>query len=393
MTQTATLWLVYHLSSSAFYLGLTGFVSQAPAFLLGPIAGMWVDRVDRHKLLILTQALSLLQSLALAAFAFAGVIAIPHLLVLGFIQGLINAFDMPARQALVVDFVEDRAHLGNAIALNSSMFNIARLAGPALAGFIIAASGPAVCYLVDGISYFAVITSLLLMRFPPRERVVHTQHPLADLKDGFRYTWQHTPIRSIILLVTAVSFFGFSFSVLIPIFARDVFHGDARTLGFLMSASGFGSLSAAIFLSTRSGIGGLGKVIALGGALLGVSLILFSRIDDLWLALPCMVGIGLGGVLLMASSNTVVQTLVDNEMRGRVMALFTMAFTGTAPVSNLVMGWVAQRIGSSTALAIAGVVCLFAVWIFYRELPRIRAAVATAREAADTVPTPEPAEA
>ena len=392
MTQTATLWLVYHLSSSAFYLGLTGFVSQAPSFLLGPIAGTWVDRVDRHKLLVLTQALSMLQSLTLAAFAFAGVIDVPHLLVLGALQGLINAFDLPARQALVVDFVENREHLGNAIALNSSMFNIARLAGPALAGFIIAAKGPAVCYLVDGLSYLAVIASLLMMRFPPRERVGSTQRPLVELAEGFRYTWQHTPIRSIILLVTVVSFFGFSFSVLVPVFARDVFHGDARTLGFLMSASGCGALIAALFLTTRSGIGGLGKVIAVGGALLGVALILFSRVDVLWLALPCMVGIGLGGVLLMASSNTVVQTLVENEKRGRVMALFTMAFTGTAPVSALVMGWLAQRIGSATALTIAGTLCLIAVWVFYRQLPRIRSAVANVHAATNQVSPPVAAE-
>ena len=389
MTQTTTLWLVYHLSSSAFYLGLTGFVTMAPSFLLGPIAGTWVDRVDRHRLLVFTQALSMVQSLTLAAFAFAGVIDVPHLLVLGVLQGLINAFDMPARQALVVDFVENREHLGNAIALNSSMFNIARLIGPAVAGFIIAARGPAVCYLVDGLSYLAVIASLLMMRFPARARVAPAKRPLTELAEGFRYTWQHTPIRSIILLVTVISFFGFSFSVLVPVFARDVFHGDARTLGFLMSASGCGALTAALFLTTRSGIRGLGKVIAVGGALLGVALILFSRVDVLWLALPCMVGIGLGGVLLMASSNTVVQTLVENEKRGRVMALFTMAFTGTAPLSALVMGWVAQRIGSATALTIAGTVCLLAVWIFYRQLPRIRAAVTHSHATAEPVATSE----
>lgn len=391
MTQTTTLWLVYHLSSSAFYLGLTGFVTMAPSFLLGPIAGTWVDRVDRHRLLLCTQALSMAQSFALAAFAFAGVIDVPHLLVLGVLQGLINAFDMPARQALVVDFVENREHLGNAIALNSSMFNIARLIGPALAGFIIAARGPAVCYLIDGLSYLAVIASLLMMRFPARARVAPPKRPLAELAEGFRYTWQHTPIRSIILLVTVISFFGFSFSVLVPVFARDVFHGDARTLGFLMSASGCGALTAALFLTTRTGIRGLGKVIAIGGALLGVALILFSRVDVVWLALPCMVGIGLGGVLLMASSNTIVQTLVENEKRGRVMALFTMAFTGTAPLSALVMGWVAQRIGSATALTIAGTVCLLAVWVFYRQLPRIRAAVTHSHAAAEPVANSEAA--
>ncbi len=189
MTQTATLWLVYQISSSAFYLGLVGFVSQAPAFLLGPIAGTWVDRVNRHRLLVITQVLSMLQSFALAAFAFAGAIDIPHLLVLGAIQGMITAFDMPARQALVVEFVENREHLGNAIALNSTSFNLARLGGPALAGLLIAAVGPAWCYLIDGLSFVAVIICLLLMRFPPMEIVPHTKNALGDLRDGLRYTW------------------------------------------------------------------------------------------------------------------------------------------------------------------------------------------------------------
>lgn len=395
MTQTATLWLVYQISSSAFYLGMVGFVSQAPAFLLGPIAGTWVDRVNRHRLLILTQALSMGQSFALAAFAFAGRIDVPHLLILGALQGVINAFDMPARQALVVEFVEDREHLGNAIALNSTSFNLARLGGPALAGLLIAAVGPAWCYLIDGLSFVAVIVCLLLMRFPPREIVPHPKNALGDLRDGLKYAATHPVIRALIVLVMVVSFFGFSFSVLVPIFARDVFHGDARTLGFLMSASGCGALTAALFLSVREGVKGLSKSIVTGGLLLGVGLILFSRANLLWLALPCMYAVGLGGVLLMASSNTVIQTVVDNQMRGRVMALFTMAFTGTAPVSNLVMGWMAQRVGGATVLLFTGSICVLAAWVFHRHLPSIRTAVAKLRAANDRIPAtvaPQPVE-
>ncbi len=392
MTQTATLWLVYQISSSAFYLGLVGFVSQAPAFLLGPIAGAWVDRVNRHRLLVLTQVLSMAQSFALAAFAFAGSIDIPHLLVLGAIQGVITAFDMPARQALVVEFVENREHLGNAIALNSTSFNLARLGGPALAGLLIAAVGPAWCYLIDGLSFVAVIFCLLLMRFPPIEIVPHAKNALGDLRDGLRYTWSHPVIRALIVLVTVISFFGFSFSVLIPLFARDVFHGDARTLGFLMSASGCGALCAALYLSIRSGVKGLSNAIVMGGLLLGVGLVCFSRATVLWFALPCMFSMGLGGVLLMASSNTVIQTVVDNQMRGRVMALFTMSFTGTAPLSNLVMGWIAQRIGGATVLAFTGSICVLSVWLFHRRLPSIRAAVHREREAAQAVVPSPPAE-
>ena len=391
MTQTATLWLVYQISSSAFYLGLVGFVSQAPAFLLGPIAGTWVDRVNRHRLLILTQVLSMAQSFALAFFAFAKTIDIPHLLVLGAVQGVINAFDMPARQALVVEFVEDREHLGNAIALNSTSFNLARLGGPALAGLTIAAVGPAWCYFIDGLSFLAVIFCLLLMRFPPREFVPPSKKALADLRDGLRYAWTHPVIRTLIVLVMTVSFFGFSFSVLVPIFARDVFHGDARTLGFLMSASGCGALTAALSLSVREGVKGLSKTIVAGGLMLGVGLMLFSRVHILWLALPCMFSVGLGGVLLMASSNTVIQTVVDNQMRGRVMALFTMAFTGTAPLSNLAMGWLAQRIGGATVLAFTGAICVLAAWLFHRKLPSVRAAVAKLRETAAPTATPQEA--
>jgi MFS family permease len=393
MTQTATLWLVYQISSSAFYLGLVGFVSQAPSFFLGPIAGTWVDRVNRHRLLIVTQVLSMAQSFALAAFAFAHQIDVPHLLILGALQGVINAFDMPARQALVVEFVEDREHLGNAIALNSTSFNVARLGGPALAGLLIAAVGPAWCYLIDGLSFVAVIVCLLLMRFPPRQVVPHTGNALADLRDGLRYAGSHPVIRALIVLIMVVSFFGFSFSVLVPIFARDIFHGDARTLGFLMSASGCGALTAALYLSVRDGAKGLSKSIVTGGLLLGVGLILFSLAHVLWLALPCMYAVGLGGVLLMASSNTVIQTVVDNQMRGRVMALFTMAFTGTAPLSNLAMGWFAQRVGGATVLAFTGSICVLAAWLFHRRLPSIRAAVARLSETSKPILAPEPSEA
>ena len=230
------------------------------------------------------------------------------------------------------------------------------------------------------------------MRFPPIEIVPHAKNALGDLRDGLRYTWSHPVIRALIVLVTVISFFGFSFSVLIPLFARDVFHGDARTLGFLMSASGCGALCAALYLSIRSGVKGLSNAIVMGGLLLGVGLVCFSRATVLWFALPCMFSMGLGGVLLMASSNTVIQTVVDNQMRGRVMALFTMSFTGTAPLSNLVMGWIAQRIGGATVLAFTGSICVLSVWLFHRRLPSIRAAVHREREAAQAVVPSPPAE-
>jgi MFS family permease len=376
MTQTASLWLVYHLSSSAFLLGLVGFASQVPIFFLAPFAGVWIDRVNRHRLLLVTQILSMLQSLGLAAFALTGTINAPILVWMSLVQGLVNAVDLPVRQALVVEFIEKKEHLGNAIALNSSMFNLARLIGPAIGGFIIARYGAGICYLADGISYLAVIVGLLAMRLREHPHKPPAQHPLIELREGFRYAFSLSPIRALILAVGLVSFAGFSYSVLMPVFAKDVFSGDARTLGFLMSASGVGALGGALYLGTRSGVRGLGNVIAFGGALMAVGLIGFSCSRWLPLSLGCLALVGAGGVLLMASSNTLVQTFVDDNKRGRVMSIFTMAFTGTMPLGNLVMGAIAGSFGARRALVLSGIVCGGVVFFFYLRLPQLRKAAA-----------------
>lgn len=378
MGQTAVLWLAYHLTDSPFMLGLTGFVTQAPSLFLVPIAGVWVDRLNRHKLLITTQVLSMLQSFALAYFVLTDSMTIGHLLVLGAFQGVLNAFDLPVRQALVIEFVEKRENLSNAIALNSSMFNLARLVGPALAGFVIAAYGTGVCFLIDGTSYAAVIGSLLAMKIAPQEKKAERRGALTEFKEGWNYVIGFVPIRVLMGLVMVISFAGFSFSVLAPVFARDVFHGDAKTLGSLMGASGFGSLLAALYLGTRQSVRGLGNVIVGGGGLLGMGLIGFSMARTLPLAMACLVAVGLGGVLMMASSNTVVQTLVDNDKRGRVMSFFTLAFMGTVPIGNLAMGSLGKWIGVSNALLAGGAICLLAAGAFYFLLPGIRAAAAPA---------------
>jgi len=376
MTQTASMWLVYHLSSSAFMLGLIGFANLAPIFVLAPFAGVLVDRVNRHRLLIGTQVAAMLQSSALAAFALTGNITVNHLLVLTLIQGFINALDMPTRQALVVEFVKRREHLGSAIALNSALFNLARLAGPALGGFVIAGFGAGVCFLIDALTFVAVIVALLLMRLRPRSPRVEQKHPWQDLREGFRYTIGHTPIRVLIILVAAISAVGFSGSVLTPVFARDVFHGDARTLGWLMAASGLGALSGALYLATRKGVRGLGLVITIGGALMGAGLIGFAQSRWLPFGLFFLCLTGTGGVLLMASSNTLVQTLVEDDKRGRVMSFFAMAFTGTMPLGNLMMGVLAGRLNAATALTLGGALCLLVVFVFYRQIPRLRASAA-----------------
>ncbi|HEU5070133.1 MAG TPA: MFS transporter [Verrucomicrobiae bacterium] len=384
MTQTASLWLVYHLSSSPFLLGVVGFASQIPIFFLAPFAGVWIDRVNRHRLLVGTQAAAMLQSFALAAFALTGTITVTHLVVLSLVQGIINALDMPTRQALVVEFVERKEHLGNAIALNSSLFNLARLVGPALAGFVVAARGPGFCYLVDGLSYVAVIAALLAMRLRERPPRKVAQHPLIELRQGFHYAFGFTPIAALIGLVAAISAVGFSYTVLTPIFARDVFQGDARTLGALMSASGVGALSGALYLSTRRTVRGLGNVITFGGAAMGLGLIGFALSRWLPLSLACLTLTGMGGVLLMASCNTLVQTLVDDDKRGRVMSIYSMAFTGTMPVGNLLVGFGAGRAGTAITLATCGALCIFVAGLFFRSLPRLRAVAAPILARLDT---------
>jgi MFS family permease len=372
MTQTASLWLVYHLSSSPFLLGAVGFASQAPIFLLAPLAGVMADRLNRHRLLIITQVLSMLQSFALAALAFSGHITPAWLIGLSFVQGAINGVDIPTRQALVIAFVERREHLGNAIALNSSMFNLARLIGPAIGGFVVAAYGAGVCYAIDGISYAAVILSLLAMRLnlPGRREV---RHPMVELREGFVGVFAFRPMRVLIITLAVVSAVGFSYTVLTPMFARDVFGGDARVLGYLMSASGIGALVGAVYLSTRVTIRGLGKVVALGSGLMGAGLLGFGCSRVLMVSLVCLAVVGLGGVLTMASSNTLMQSIVEEERRGRVMSIFTMAFTGTMPVGNLLAGWMAGHTGPTITLIISSVVCICVGIIFYFKLPRLRA--------------------
>src|SRR3954471_5966663 len=376
MTQTASLWLVYHISSSAVLLGLVGFASQAPIFFLGPLAGVWVDRMNRHRLLKVTQFLSMLQSFALAGLTWAQLISPTWLVLLSLVQGIINAFDLPARQALVVAFVEKREHLSNAIALNSSMFNIARLAGPALGGFVIAAFGAAACYFVDGVSYVAVLASLYAMRLNHATSQRERRHPWLEFREAFAYTFGYKPMRVLMLTVGAISFVGFSYSVLTPIFARDVFRGDATVLGSLMSASGIGALCGAIYLSTRKTIRGLGNVIALGGASMAAGVEGFAWSRWLPLSLVLMGLVGMGGVLFMASSNTIIQSLVEEDKRGRVMSIFMMAFTGTAPLGNLAMGAVASRFGAPDAVVISGLCCAAVILVFFLKLPGIRAAAA-----------------
>ena len=373
MSQTASLWLVYRLTSSALLLGLVGFTSQIPIFLLAPVAGVVVDRVNRPRLLLLTQTLSMAQSAALAYLTWTGSITYGWVLGLTLFQGMINAFDMPTRQTLVLEFVASKEHLGSAIALNSSMFNLARVVGPAIAGFTIAAVGITAAYFIDALSYLAVIGSILAMRFNPRPPSIR-QHPLADLREGFGYAFGFPPIRALIVLVGVTSFLGFSYTVLMPIVARHFFGGEAQTLGVLMSASGVGAMTGGIYLASRRSIRGLGAVITLGGVLMGAGLI--GVAFSIWFAvtLGALAATGLGGVLLMASSNTLIQAMVEDQKRGRVMSLFTMAFTGTMPLGNLAAGALTAGWGPKPTLVASGLVCLACAYVFHLKIPSLRRA-------------------
>jgi len=350
-----------------------GFAGQIPSFLLAPVAGVLVDRWNRHRLLVATQVLAMLQSAALAGLTLAGLINIWHVLALSLFQGVINAFDMPGRQAFVVEMVEARADLSNAIALNSSMVNAARLVGPSIGGILIAAVGEGWCFFWDAVSYLAVIASLLLVRLAPRiRRAEKEKKVLAGLREGWRYVAGSPPIRSILLLLALVSLVGMPYTVLMPVFASSVLHGGPHTLGFLMAATGVGALLGAVFLANRRSVLGLGKIIPLMASLFGAGLIGFSLSRSMWLSIPLLCITGLGFMVQMAASNTLLQTLVDDDKRGRVMSFYTMAFMGTTPFGSLLAGSLAARIGAPRTLLIGGVGCLAAALWFARLLPSLR---------------------
>lgn len=373
MTSTASLWLIYSFSSSAFLLGVIGFASQAPVAFLSPLGGVLADRFDRLTLLKITQILSALQSFAMAGLAYWGVMNESWLIGLSLVQGVINGIDMPVRQALVLSFVAKREHVGNAIALNSSIFNLARLLGPAIAGFVIHYVGAAGCYFVDGVSYFAVIVSLFMMQVdapPPRAR----RHPLIEMREGFTYAWGFHPIRAILVTSGLISFVGFSYAILTPLYAKDVFGGDARTLGYLMSATGVGALIAGAYLSMRTKFHGIGNVIAIGGMVMGLGLLAFSFSRWLPLSLFFLMVAGCGAVLMMAGSNTVLQSIVEEDKRGRVMALFTMFVMGSMPFGNLLIGWIANVLNAQVALCISGAAVFVVAVLFFRQLPKLREA-------------------
>jgi MFS family permease len=372
MTRVATSWLVYRLTGSALLLGTIGFAGQIPTFLLAPIAGVIVDRIDRRKVLVWTQGLAMLQSLALAGLTLSNRITIGEILALSIFQGFINAFDMPARQSFMVEMVEERADLSNAIAINSSMVNMARLVGPSLAGLLIAVKNEGWCFLVDGISYIAVILSLVLMRVPRTEEQRARTSMVTQLNEGWSYVAGFMPIRSILLLFALLSLMGWPFMVLMPVFAAKVLHGGPHTLGFLMGAVGVGSLGSALSLVMRRSVRGLTRVIPVAAVIFGIGLIAFGFSHYLWLSMLMMLITGFGMMQGLTCSNTIIQTLVDENMRGRVMSYYTMAFVGMAPFGSLLAGAMADGIGAPGTVIVSGIACIFGGIWFTTQLPAIR---------------------
>jgi MFS family permease len=372
MQMTAVVWLVWRLSHSALLLGLVGFASRIPTFVMAPFVGVLVDRVDRHRLVIQTQVLSMAQALMLAGLMYSGRLAIWHVIALSLLLGFINALDVPARQSFLVQMLDRREDLTNAIALNSSMVNGARLIGPSIAGFLIAAAGEALCFLLNGLSYIAVIAGLLMMRVQPNARVERQTAVLENLREGFRYAFGFAPIRSLLLLLALVSLTGASYTQLLPIFAQQILHGDARTQGFLISAAAVGALAGALYLAGRRSVRGLGRLIACASAVFGAGLIALGLSPRLWLTLAVMPVIGLGLMVQMASTNTVLQTIVDDDKRGRVMSFYSMAFMGMVPLGSLLAGILAHLVGAPLMVILGGTCCIAGSIDFVWRLPALR---------------------
>ena len=372
MTRIATAWLVYRLTKSSLLLGTVSFAGQIPTFLLAPFAGVLVDRMNRRNVLVWTQVLAMVQSLALAALTLSRHITIHEILALSVFQGIINAFDMPGRQAFMVQMVEDRGDLSNAIAINSSMVNLARLVGPSLAGLVIAATNEGWCFLIDGVSYIAVIASLLLMRVHVDALKRSTASMLDQLKEGWTYVSNFAPIRTILLLFAVISLMGMPFVVLMPVFAAQVLHGGPHTLGFLMGALGVGALTSALSLVLRKSVRGLLKMIPIAAAVFGTGLIAFGLSHVLWLSLLLMLFTGFGMMQGLTASNTIIQTLVPEDKRGRVMSYYTVAFVGMAPFGSLMAGGLAHAIGAPHTVIFSGVACIAGSLWFWSRIKVIR---------------------
>jgi MFS family permease len=375
MQRIAMPWLVYHMTGSALLLGVVSFAGQIPSFLLSPLAGVLTDRLSRYRVLLVSQILSMIQAFVLAGLSLSGTIQIWQIVLLSIFLGCINAFDVPSRHSFVIDMLEKKEDLGNAIALNSLMFNGARLIGPSIAGLILASAGEGICFLLNAISFIFVVASLLMMKLKNKEIRHSDSIMLKDLREGLDYTFGFQPIKHLILLLGTVSLMGMSYSVLMPVFAKEILHGGSHTYGFLMGAAGFGALMGALFLASRKTVLMLGRIVPGAALLFGTGLIILSFSTSFPLSLLLMVFIGLGMMMQAASSNTILQTITDDAMRGRVMSFYTMAVMGTAPFGSLFAGAMAKIIGTPWTMFAGGAATIVGALFFLRKLPELKSLV------------------
>jgi MFS family permease len=373
LQMVALTWLVYKLTDSALMLGIVGFAGQIPMFIVAPFAGVFADKWNRHKMLLLTQSLALVQALLLTILVFLDVIQIWHIIILSIILGIINAFDMPIRQAFVFDMIEDhKEDVGNAIALNSSMVNAARLIGPSIAGILIATVGEGWCFLVNSISFIAVVVSLLRMDIKAKPKFAKEFKVFEQLKEGFNYSFNFAPIKNLILLLALVSLVSTSLTLLAPVFAKSYLKGGADTYGFLIAAYGSGALLGAIYLLNKKNVLGLGRLITIAVTFFGISTILFSISRMFFLSTVLMFFAGSGMMLHIASTNTLLQTISEENKRGRVMSFYTMAFRGMSPFGSLIAGSLGTYLGAPSTLILTGIISLMGAIIFYLKLPALR---------------------
>jgi MFS family permease len=371
MQSVAQAWLVYRMTGSSMLLGSVGFASQFPVFLVAPLGGIVADQYNRQRVVIATQISSMILALVLAALTLTGTVQVWHIFVLAALLGVVNAFDIPGRQSFLVDMV-GKEDLMNAIALNSSMFNGARIIGPAIAGILVARIGEGWCFFANGVSYIAVIVGLLLMRVHPRSYADHRVSPLEHIIEGFRFVSRTAPIRALLVLLGLVSLVAMPYTVLMPIFAHRVLHGGARELGILMGATGVGALLGALTLAAKTGVRGLGRWVAFACGGFGVSLILFSFSRNFYFSTALLLPVGFFMMLQMSSSNTLIQAMVPDHLRGRVMAVYSMMFMGMAPFGALFAGALADRLGAPVTVAMGAVAAVGGAVLFWLRLPKIR---------------------
>jgi MFS family permease len=371
MDTVAEAWLVYRLTGSSLLLGTVTFAGQLPVLLISPFAGLVADRLNRRKVVITTQISSMIIAAFLAGLTLSKRITVDQVILLAALMGMVNAFDIPARQSFLVEMV-GREDLMNAIALNSSMFNAARIVGPSIAGILVAGFGEGWCFFANSVSYIAVIAGLLLMKVPPRPRAEGSVSPFEHIAEGFRFVRGTAPIRALLLLVGLVSLVAMPYAVLMPVFAAKILHGNARTLGILMTSAGLGALIGALLLASRRGVDGLGRIVALACASFGVALILFSFSHWWELSALLLVPVGFSVMTQMGSTNTLIQSMVPDRLRGRTMAVYSMMFLGMAPFGALLSGWSADHIGAPKTVAVGGVLAILGAIAFGRHLPKIR---------------------